>query len=60
MESQSPKMNKEGTSGAEMERNEEMEVLPVWLGKGIPVGVGVWSWLGLGVLLGQGNPILLR
>jgi hypothetical protein len=29
MESQSPKMNKEGTSGAEMERNEEMEVLPV-------------------------------
>ncbi len=29
MESQGPKLAKEGISGAEMERNEEMEVLPV-------------------------------
>ena len=29
MESQGPKMTKEGTSSAEMRRNEEMEVLPV-------------------------------
>ena len=54
MESQSPKMTKEGTSGAEMSRNEEMEVLPVWLGKGILVGVGIRSWLGF-KLLSRGN-----